>query len=377
MNRLKLNLISVILLFLVACGRDDHPDETEVIRPVRTIVVKKIGGRSIKEFSGVVRSSMESSLSFRVAGTLETLHVRVGDLVAKGTLLAQLDETDYKVNYNQAVAAKNNALANRKSAETNVNTARSNYERIEKLYESNSVPLSELEKAENDYKTANAQLAATASEIAAADSQIEAAQNQLRYTTLTAPFAGIITTIPIEENELVNSGTTIMKISASDRPEIEVSIPDTYIAKVTKGQKVAITLSVAPTKKYNGTVDEVSFTTGSGSTYPVKIVIDETDGDIRPGMAATVFFDLGNQSDNQEVKIYVPPSAVGEGPDGRFVYVIEPQSSDVGVARKRDIAIGELNTLGFEVKSGLEEGEIVATAGLQVLLDGMKVRPEP
>ena len=373
MNRIKFTLVNLTLLFLVACGRQEKVEEAEVIRPVRTIVLEKTGSRAIKQFSGVVRSSMESALSFRVGGTLETLHVKVGDLVEKRTLLAQLDETDYKVKYDQAVAAKNNAIANRKSAETNVSTARSNYERIEKLYESNSVPISELEKAENDYKTANAQLAATASNIDTTNSQIEGAQNQLKYTKLIAPFAGIITSIPIEENELVSSGTTVMKISASDRPEIEVSIPDTYIAKVRKGQKVSISLSIAPNKKYNGTVEEVSFTTGSGSTYPVKIVIDESVDDIRPGMAATIIFDFGNQSIERESSIYIPPSAVGEGPDGRFVYVIERQSGDVGVARKRIIVVGELNTLGFEVQSGLDEGEIVATAGLQVLLDGMKV----
>ena len=91
-------------------------------------------------------------------------------------------------------------------------------------------------------------------------------------------------------------------------------------------------------------------------------------------MAATIIFDFGDQSREQKSTIYVPPSAVGEGTNGRFVYVIERQSGNIGIAKKRVIVLGELNTLGFEVQSGLEEGEMVATAGLQVLLDGMKVR---
>ena len=187
-NRYKFILANFMTLFLFACGQEEKVEDVEVIRPVRTIVLEKTGSRAIKQFSGVVRSSMESALSFRVGGTLEELHVKVGHLVEKGALLAKLDDTDYRVKYDQAVAAKNNAIANRKSAETNVSTARLNYDRIEKLYESNSVPISELEKADNDYKTANAQLAATASDIATTDSQIEAAQNQLRYTKLTAPL---------------------------------------------------------------------------------------------------------------------------------------------------------------------------------------------
>ena len=374
MNRYHVIIANLMLLFLVACGREEKADEVEVIRPVRTVTVKKSIGGDKKEFTGLVRPSMESALSFRVGGTLQTLHVKVGDLAEKGSLLAELDDTDYKVDHNQALAAKDSAIANRKSAETNVDTARSNYERIEKLYESNSVPLSELEKAENDYKTANAQLAATVSQIDTAETQIEAAKNQLRYTKLIAPFAGIITSTPIEENELVTSGTKIMSISAIRDPEIEVNIPDSTISLVKKGQIVSIAFSISPDKEYSGIVDEIAFTPGSTSTYPVTIMINEPGKEIRPGMAATIVFDFGVSTQESESSITIPASAVGEGSDGRFVYVIERQSGDIGVVRKRVIEVGDLNALGFKVQSGLEEGEIIATAGLQVLLDGMKVR---
>ena len=91
-------------------------------------------------------------------------------------------------------------------------------------------------------------------------------------------------------------------------------------------------------------------------------------------MTASVSFAFEHSPENVSPKIYVPPSGVGEDAGGRYVYVIEPQGNDIGIARKRIIKIGDLNELGFEAVSGIREGELIATAGLQVLLDGMKVR---
>ncbi len=372
----KYSLILILSILLISsCSKKrEAAEEEEVIRPVRYITVTKTQSDTAREFTGIVRPSMESTLSFKVGGTLESLNVSVGDQVKQGDILAQLDDTDYKIDLDQAVSSKNNVLATENSAKTNVMTAKLNFERIEKLYESQSESLSELEKAENNFKTANAQLTAAVSQIVNAESKIEAAKNQLKYTILSAPFAGIITSISIEENEVIKSGNIIMTISALGRSEIKVNIPDNYISKVWKGQEVAVSFSNVPNSKFHGTVDEIAFSAGSNSTYPVKVLMDDNSSEIRPGMTGTTVFYFEEIGEKGSPKIHVPPSAVGEDSSGRFVYVINPIDKNIGIARKRIIEIGSLSELGFDVVSGIQEGELVATAGLQVLLENMKVR---
>jgi multidrug efflux system membrane fusion protein len=372
-GRLALSMFTVILL--TSCSRGpDTSEEEEIIRPVRYLTLKKTKVDTVREFTGVVKPSKESTLSFKVSGTLQTLSARVGDTVKKGQVLANLDDTDFMISLDQAVSSRNNVVATRNTAGVTMGAAKINFDRVERLYESQSVSLSELENAEKDFKTAASQLEAAVSQIATAESHVEAARKQLEYARIAAPFSGIITTVPIEENEQVSSGKTIMTISTLGLSEIEVSIPDTYISKVSAGKKAIITFSVLPSAKFTGTVGEVAFSSGTTSTYPVRVLLDDANDEIRPGMTATVTFSFGANEGNGEAKIYLPPSAVGEGPSGRFVYVIEAGIGNVGVTRKRVIELGELSNLGFEAKSGLKEGELIATAGLQVLLDGMKVR---
>ena len=72
--------------------------------------------------------------------------------------------------------------------------------------------------------------------------------------------------------------------------------------------------------------------------------------------------------------IVVPIKAVGEDGEGNYVFLIETEDNKTGIVRKQTIKIGEITSNGFEVESGLEAGQLIATAGLQSLLDGQKVK---
>ena len=93
---------------------------------------------------------------------------------------------------------------------------------------------------------------------------------------------------------------------------------------------------------------------------------------VLPGMTANVTFAFGDQATMAEVLV-VPAKAVGEDADGRFVFLLEGQVDGV-VARKQRVVVGNLSSQGFEILQGLEQGDMIATAGLQTLLDGQEVR---
>ena len=124
---------------------------------------------------------------------MQAIHVKVGDKIAAGTLLAELDTTDLKVGSGRSAGQfEKQPKPDINAAQTNVHTTRSNYARIEKLYESDNVSLAEFEQARGDYNTATAQLQAAKSQMKTQTSKVKAAENQLGYARLTAPFEGII-----------------------------------------------------------------------------------------------------------------------------------------------------------------------------------------
>lgn len=385
-----LSFFIVILTATLFGCKSNNEAVTENIRPVRYATITQSGGKDVRFFSGTAQASNETNLSFRVNGTISKLNVKLGDRVRKGQLIATIDPSDYNIQYEQSVAQKKGAEAQLqssqtqiKSAESQLITTKSTYERVEKLYENNSVPLSEYEQAKAAYeaaleqhKAAKAQYDASQTQVTTSQKQIEASRNQVTYTRLTAPFNGVITFVNVEENELVGSGTPVAVISSEGKPEVNVGVPEIFINKIKKGQAVSITFSVLPNQPFDGVVEEVAYAAGASPTYPVIVRIVNPADAIRPGMAANVTFDF---SDGKKVtstpKTVAPVKSVGEDTEGNFVFVLEKsEESQHFIVKKRTVEIGNLVADGFEVNSGVEEGELVATAGLKSLLDGMKVK---
>jgi len=360
------------LLLFTACGEKEVPPVKESIRPVRFEKVIKSGMGSNTTFSGTCQSDKEAKMSFKVAGKLSKLNVEVGDKVRRGQVIAVIDAVDYSITYDQAVDQMKGAKTQQESAKTQRIANKSNYERVEKLYENNSVSVSEYEQAKAAYNVSVSQYEAAVSQVATAKKQVEAAKNQVGYTRLTAPFSGVITEVNASENELVGSGNPIATLSADGRPEVKVGIPETVIADIKKGQKVNIHFSTMPDRSFTGKVKEVAYSSNNTSTYPVIISINKPSSKIRPGMAASVTFS-SDPAKAAKSAIIAPAKGVGQGPDGHFAFVIQKNGDGYNV-KKTNLTIGESLPKGFEIKSGLKEGDMVATAGLNSLLDGLKVK---
>lgn len=371
MKKTKLSTLFCLLL-LMSCGNKSAEEIEPIVRPVRYGEVVKSGNANNQTFSGTAQSSKEAKISFKVAGTINALNVKVGDRIRTGQVIARLDAIDYSIQYDQAVAQLKSAQTQIKSAESQLTASKSAYQRVEKLYENNSVPLSEYEQAKTSFEAAQSQYEAAVAQVAASQKQVDGSRNQVNYAQLAAPFSGVITAVMVEENELVNSGTPIATLSAEGQPEVRVGVPEVFIAQINKGQNVGIRFSILPGEQFSGSVSEVGFSAGDASTYPVIIQIDNPDETIRPGMAATVQFHFG-ENQNEQQYLIAPVKSVGEGPEGNFVFKLEKTGAE-HIAKKQIVQVGTLLPAGFEIKSGLQEGDLVATAGLKAILDGMKVK---
>lgn len=363
-----------LIVSLASCGSEAPIEEEKRIRPVKHATIQPATGMETHTFSGVAKAQNETNLSFKVAGTLSFIGVELGDRVSKGQLIATIDPADYNIQTKQAVSQKESSVANAKAAETQLINAQATYDRVAKLYENNSVALSEYQQAKAGLDAAQAQYDAAQSQVNAADQQVQAADNQVSYARLVAPMNSVITAVQVEANEMVNAGMVVATVSSLGRPEVEVGVPEVFINKIKKGQPVRIRLPSAPGQAFQGLVDQVAYASGNSPTFPVIVEIDQSVEEIRPGMAADVTFLFPKAQTSTTAKMVVPIAAVGQDSQGNFVFVLEQENEEIYVARKKTITIGGLMPDGFELVDGLQEGDRIATAGLKALLDGMEVK---
>lgn len=356
--KLKSSLLILTILLLNNCSK--NKDESANLRPVKFIQVKSYSGQEKKTFSGTVHASLESKLSFKLAGTIEKINVSVGDQVKKGQVLAQLDSATQKIAFEEAKSALLQSSAQLKNASLS-------YKRLRELYEEGSASKSELD-------TAKAALDSATAMNTAAEQKVELAKLQVEYTQVIAPDDGTIASINGEKNENISSGYPVIDFASTGAPKIEVQVPEDLIPFVKKGSQVDIKVSsLEQNNNFLGFITEVgTATTRAISTYPVVVKFDQENAPVNPGMSAEVSIDFNFEK--AEMKTMIPLSSVLDENGEKFVYVLSEESEKVAKVSKRSIEILKISDLGVEIKTGIENGEKVVTAGIHQIQDGQKVK---
>ncbi|MCB2210734.1 efflux RND transporter periplasmic adaptor subunit [bacterium] len=346
-------------LLLVSCGKEAAVTEAP-FRPVRYEKALLTGGSRVRTFSGIAQPGVESTLSFKVAGTVQRVNVNVGDKVRRGQVIASLDPNDYNLQAEEARAA----LA---QAQAQLRNANASYERTMALYENNNASKSQLDQAQAGYESAQAQ-------VRSIEQRLELAELQVQYTRLIAQSDGNIAAVFVDENENVSPGSRVVDMTSGGKPEVSVSVPEVLITQVKQGSPAKVEFPSMPNTTFDATVTEVGVSsTGFATTFPVTVQLNLDQDDIRPGMAAEVSFRFETAATVEH--IVVPPHAVGEDHTGRYVFVVEPGTEEgIGITRRRMVRVGELTPEGLEILDGILEGELVVTAGVSKIVDGQRVK---
>lgn len=359
MKYVKLIISAVVFSLMTASCSHTEKKVKKVIRPVQYEKVLFSGDEVIRTFSGTSRTDKIINLSFRSNGIITLFGLKLGQRVKKGQLLSKLDNVQSRLAYEQALAQLN-------SAESQMNTAKLSLNRVMSLYEKGSTSLSDLEAAKNSFKTASQGYEAIKRGVAIQ-------QEQVRYGYLYAPEDGVISAINVEIDENVRAGQSIAKLNAGTAMEIFIGIPESAINAIKQGMEADISFASLPGVNFHGTITEIAPSVDQNtSTYPIRVRIKNPITEIKSGMAANVSFHLKKEEVDKK-HLVVPSYAVGEDSDGRFVYLIEEKGGKFFI-KKQHVEIGALSGKGFEVRSGLSEGQKIATAGLQTLLEGQEVR---
>ena len=376
-NRLALlGLVLTTLLVLPACDTSTDMEIREPIRPVRTTVATLGQGFMLRSYYGSVQADLISKLSFRVGGVIETVDVELGQKVVEGQQIAALNDNDLGLQLDKEKAA----LLQAKAEAVN---ARTQYERSYGLVEKGVVSRNDFDSAETSYRTSRA-------ELERARKSVELAQKQLGYARLKVPVQDCtVSELEAEVGENVSAGQVVATLNCGDHFEVLTNVSENVIRDINVGDSAIVRLNVYQGDIYQGIVSEVGAAVGNRSTYPVVIRITTPDDRLRVGMAAEV--SLRVSMEQLDGTIVVPFSAVGEDSSGRFVYIFKPLDADaetannnlpavdsseqvLGLARRVPVTVGQVTTEGITLKSGVNEGDRIITAGLRYLTDGRKVK---
>lgn len=354
----KLIYVALSVFFIAACGSKENNEEA-----IRPVYYQEAGKQNIVEsrsFSGVAQPQNEAKLSFKVGGTIEGIAVELGDTVRKGKPIAWLNMADYRVNHNKAQASL-------KTAEVQLITAKSAFLRIENLYAGNNASLNDYEKAKAQYGSAQAM-------VDVAREQVRAALNQLDYTTLNAPYTGTVSAIMAKENEMAGAGRPVVAFSSTQTIEVRTAVPENTIGRIHAGMEVSVQFSSFPGKLFPGKITEMSSGASGSAAYPVIIrLTEEPSVQVLAGMTGTVNIPL--RESGTKASVNISPDAVSQDQNGDFVYVAMPTGEEgIYKATRRNVTLGTLSPVGYEITQGLSSGEIVITAGIRFLYDGRKVK---
>ena len=347
-----------VLLSIAACQSEDTPIR-DVIRPVRSEIVYFSNAEQVRTFSGVSKAGLEASLSFKVSGTVKRLFVKVGDKVRKNQRLAEIDPKDFRLEVQRAEASV-------ASAQASARNARAEYARVRALYENRNASRNDLDQARATAESSKAQ-------VQSEQKSLELARLQLTYSRLHAPANCSVASVPVEANENLQSGQTVLEVVCGSRLEVEVAVPEVFIAKINSQMPVTVAFDAIPGNRFPAVVTKVSVSSGKNSTtFPVTVQLQSRVPGFRSGLASDVQFTFKGK--RGEPRILVPSVAVGEDPEGPFVFLLEEQEDGMGIVRRQPIQIGKLTPEGLEIVDGLRNGANIVTGGVRRLHDNQPVR---
>lgn len=329
------------LALLLLGGCQSEKIQKEAVAPVKveTLVVTVESSASAERYSGTVEEEIGTPLSFATAGTVQAVHIRLGQQVRAGQLIASLDPTTLQSRYNATRAA--------------LEQAEDAYRRMKALHDKGSLA---------DIKWVEAQ-----SQVEQARSLEQMAAKALRDAKLYAPYAGVISEKDIEAGQNVLPGAPVAKLAATSLLKVKIAVPEAEIAGIVIGQEAGIVVPALGGKTFAGRVVEKGVAAHPLSrSYEVKIQLESTHGALMPGMVAEVSLASAQAEENRCV---IPTSLVQIDEQNRaFVWSVMH-----GKAHKCFITPGDYTAGGMTVLSGLNPGDVIIAKGQQKVCEGTEV----
>ena len=357
-TRCLLGVAGVILvgIALLGCKGPEQVDKN-VVRTIKWTVLASGTAVQERRIAGVVEPVKVSELSFEVAGRIQKLHVRLGDKVKAGDMIAELDREPFKLRLRHAEAEVSAALAVFKEEAENLQRQRT-------LFKDGWIAKARLESALAGHDAARSQLRARRA-------QLDLRRRDLKLSALRAPFDGVISKKTIEAFEEVATGQAIFELNGESDLKVSLRVPPALVTRIVQGQTVAVQFPTQGSMTLAGVVTEIGTRAATANAFPITVRLRGRSENLRAGMTAEVVFDFDLAGPSHR-GLMVPMSAILSG-RGQDYHVFRFDSATSTVSRA-EIEIESFQDNEIQIAGDLRPGDIIATAGVEFLTDGQKVR---
>lgn len=401
MRKVLILILSLTALVLPIGCSDRKPDVVEEkYIPVEVEVVGKKTLTNTAVLSGTVSSDTDVAVIPKIPGKVMSVNVKVGDTVKKGTVLFTLDASDLQKQVDTMSAALQAAQAGFVKSQEQWDMAKSSLERTKllaadkiaqakqnldntkALYEAGAVAKVQLDQAELALKELESTFAtqieqlenqASNSSLQMAEAQLKQAQvgyNQalenLNNAVVTAPVDGIVAQINVMVGNMASNAQAALNLTSADGLYSSISVPENLVNNLAENQEVKVTVPSVSEESFVGKIDYISPSADPRTQlYPLKVLIDNPNGLIKPGM----FVKVELTTEQKEKVLAVKSEAVVLKNEKTIVYVVQ---EDKAVAK--EIVTGLDTGVDIEILKGLDQDDQVIIKGQTLVAEGSKVK---
>lgn len=306
--------------------------------PVEVAAIERRSVSSFLETNGSLEAENDVQIVARIQGPIVELAAEEGMRLKKGDLMLKIDETE--------------TLAQVEIAKVGLKEATRAHERAQAARDSEIISL-------EVYDAALAQLES-------AEAQLMNAEINFNYTSVKAPFDGIVVDRLVKLAENVTANQELFRFSEFDPLLCKIQVPEKELSRLRKGQTAYLNVEAWPGERFESSVLRISPVVDA-TTGTIRVTLQvRARGKLSPGMFARVFL----VTDTHESAVVMPKRALSIESLSDIVFVV----NDEGQAVRRDVELGYEETEVVEVLSGLEVGERVIVVGQDGLTDGTPIQ---
>ena len=364
-------LLPVFTLPVLTGCRHDAAPVNAASATVTGLQVAEVRTAQIPETSpavGTVQAKESARLSAQVVGRVNAVLVQEGDNVRAGQVMVRLDSTQARAGVDQAQSSVGTALHQLEAAKAQAALAASTLERYQMLCEQKSVSPQEFDEVARRSEEASAQLAAAQANLDAQKASASSANVFAGYSTITAPFAGVVTARHVDPGALASPGVPLIDIDRAGTLQLVVTVDESLLNRLQPGSALPVSIPYAEPDPVTARIAQIVPVADAAShSFLVKLDLPASPH-LKAGMYGTASLGGAVRS-----VILVPRSAVIGHGSIRSVWVTDSQH----LASLRYVSLGSQMGSDMEVLSGLSAGEKVVLSPGDRELGGSRVEATP
>ena len=368
-KKIMVGVIALLVLLLISriIGSLSGGEVAEVQHQYIPVNAQTVTKESISTniiLSGKVYADKEAAVIAKTPGRVESIAVKVGDVVQKDQVLFSLDKSDMQASYDQAVAGLKMAEANYQINKDKLDNAKIQLERYKQLYEIGAISMAELEQFE--LQASDATIMTVEAQRDQARAQYDAAAKSYHDLDVKSPIDGIVTSLNVRVGDMATNAAPVAMVVDMDNVYVEVSVSEKVINSIDSSREVQVEIASAFSGAVKGKIDGLSLAADARTgKYMLKINIPNEKHLVKAGMFARVVLDTATKDD----VVVVPADAVVYRSGMNVAYIIEDDK-----VVEREVVTGLENGKQIEIVSGLEEGDILIVKGMSFMKQDSEIK---